>query len=139
MEEKTGNILVIEDEESWRELIQEVLEIDGHQVTVAKSYSEALHALENNRFDVATIDVRLEREKIHNVDGIRILKKAKEKNPDIKAIILTGYPNEEQKQRALEKFDADGYYEKVKNGEPIKIDELSKLVTNLLNLRDRKG
>jgi hypothetical protein len=51
----------------------------------------------------------------------------------IKAIILTGYPDSEQKNKAIECYHAEGYLEKVPDGTPLDIDKFSQLIFGLLD------
>jgi DNA-binding NtrC family response regulator len=134
--QKYGSILVVDDQENWRNLLTEILTSDGHIVKTAANVQEAENALQESSFDIATIDMRLVDEKNGNVDGLRVLKKAKELHPNLKAIILTGYPDNEQKAKALNYYKVDGYYEKVPHGQALDIDEFSRLIFKLLAQQD---
>ncbi|MGI9481737.1 MAG: PAS-domain containing protein, partial [Hyphomicrobiales bacterium] len=70
-------ILVIDDEGDVREFIAEVLRNDGHEVTLAKSGSEALHHLENQAFSAILSDL-----KMPNLDGPSLYEKMKTKHKE---------------------------------------------------------
>lgn len=127
-----SNILVVDDQANWRELLVEILEKDGYTVKTASSFQEAKRLLENEIFDLVTIDMRLEDASVYNVDGMAVLKEAKAKHPCMKMIVLTGYVNPEQKAKALEYYHADGYYEKAPDGKPFDIDQFSNAISKLL-------
>lgn len=89
MIEKKQKILVVDDLPHWRKLISNIL-ID-YDVYVTETYDEAIKLIEQVEFDVAVLDIRLEDNSVWNVDGIDILKNIKEKQRNVRVIILTGY------------------------------------------------
>ncbi len=129
-----GKILIVDDLQNWRELLVEILQEDGHQTTTAKNYKEASALLKAraNEFDIAVIDMRLIDDSPYNNDGMKVLKDAKELNPLIKAIILTGYPDKDQEYKSLKYYQADDYKRKVPKGTSFDIDEFSGFIFNLL-------
>ncbi len=132
MEKRSGSILVVDDNSSWRKLLYEVLTDDGHDVKKASNLKEAIKLLGIDMFDLAILDMRLVDELQNNIDGMKVLKEAKSKQPNIKAIILTGYPDSEHKEKALSFYNADGYFEKVPQGTSLDINVFSKLIFDLL-------
>lgn len=125
-----GKILVIDDQEGWRELLEDILSED-YEIETARNLKEAIDLLSTETFDLATIDMRLVDASPYNIDGMKALKEAKRRHPSMKAIILTGYPDEKQKEKALS-YGADGYYEKAPDGEPFDIDEFKQVIFGLL-------
>ena len=54
------HILVVEDQERWREdIFREALEDEGYQVVTSSSYDEAVAALDRQVFDLVVIDINL--------------------------------------------------------------------------------
>ncbi|SMC26250.1 Response regulator receiver domain-containing protein [Desulfacinum hydrothermale DSM 13146] len=89
-------ILVIEDDEGLRDLLQNFLEETGYQVVQAADGLEGMEAIEKESFDLIVVDVMLP-----YVSGIGLLKIVKKRNPDLPIICITGYGNspEELAQR----------------------------------------
>jgi DNA-binding NtrC family response regulator len=81
-----GKILVIDDEDIVLMSCHRALTPEGYDVKTAKSGVEGLKMLENEPFNVALIDV-----KMPDMDGMEVLKKIKERWPDVAVIIITGY------------------------------------------------
>ena len=83
---KKHSILVVDDEESIRISIQHQLEKEGYRVTTAESGDQAVEMIRENHFDVIITDLMMD-----GIDGIGVLKEAKELPPDILVMVLTGY------------------------------------------------
>lgn len=67
------SILIVEDEASWQEIYQEMLE-DQYNLTAVSTYAQAQTELYRQRFDVAIIDPSLDLEDDSNRDGIRLIR-----------------------------------------------------------------
>jgi len=128
-----GNILVVDDHPNWTELLSIILTDDGHKATKAANFQEAVDLLKCNPFDIAILDMRLVDASSYNIQGMEVLKEAKKLQPSIKAIILTGYPDPKQREKAMDFYKADGYYEKAPDGKPFDIDVFSREIFKLLN------
>ncbi|HSK29399.1 MAG TPA: sigma-54 dependent transcriptional regulator [Candidatus Limnocylindria bacterium] len=79
-----GKILVIEDEESLRRVLQKALEDDGYWVQTVGTGESARVAVQNAQFDVALMDIKLP-----DVDGLALLKEFKDGGVDIATIVMT--------------------------------------------------
>ena len=101
MEKNT--ILLVDDDPFILEGIGEDLENQGFKVTKAASGDRALELLTGSNFDLVITDLVME-----DVDGIQVLKKAKELNANAMVIILTGYGNMKSAIEAL-RHEADDY------------------------------
>jgi DNA-binding NtrC family response regulator len=106
-------ILIVDDERSQREILAGSLEKEGYSVDTAESGFEAIKLCEDIYFEVALIDL-----KMPGMDGIELLKKLKEINPEIQVIIMTAYGTIETAVEAM-KLGAYHYVNK-----PINLDEL---------------
>jgi len=135
-ERKRGKILVVDNSKNWRELFVDILREDGYQIETASNFKDAVELLKTESFDMAIIEIQLNEEVPFNRDGLKVLKEAKTLHPLIKSIILTGYPDESEKDRMLNFYKADGYYEKAPDGKPFDIDEFRQIIFNLLNKKD---
>jgi len=89
-------ILVIDDEAGIQELCQRVLIQEGHAVKTASSGEEGLEILAKEGFDLVLSDLRMP-----GIDGIKLLKKIKETNPETEVIIVTGQATIETAIEAL--------------------------------------
>jgi DNA-binding NtrC family response regulator len=99
-------ILVIDDEEIVRVSCKKCLTPEGYDVDVAANGIEGLAMTENNRYDVILTDL-----KMPDMDGMEFLTKVKERHPDTKVIMITGYSTVEHAVRAM-RMGAYNYIEK---------------------------
>ncbi|MFQ5904097.1 MAG: sigma-54-dependent transcriptional regulator [Candidatus Binatia bacterium] len=79
-----GKILVVEDEESQRLVLKKAFEDEGYWVQTAENGRLAQVCLRENQFDVALVDIRLP-----DIDGLTLLKEAKEAGIDTSMILMT--------------------------------------------------
>ncbi len=84
--EGTMNILVVDDEEILRRLLDKILSREGHLVRLASSGREALATLRDNSIDIVVSDI-----KMPGMDGFALLKEIKRQHPDIGVIMMTAY------------------------------------------------
>ena len=78
-------LLVVEDEDALRTLLASELESHGFTVQEADGGTVALEALDNDRFNLVLLDIRLP-----DIDGLEILKTIRKRNLADKVIMLTG-------------------------------------------------
>ena len=81
-----SRILVIDDEQVVRNLLSAILTDQGHKVTKVESVEEALPLFENHEFDIVFTDLAMP-----NTDGITGATRMKERRPEIKVILMSGY------------------------------------------------
>lgn len=80
------NILVVDDEKDFVEMLSLRLKDDGHNLWAAYSGEQALSALKTEPIDVVILDI-----KMPGMDGISTLKEIKNRNPVVEVILLTGH------------------------------------------------
>lgn len=114
-------MLVVDDEKAARLNMEHVLTKEDYQVLTASSGTEALALLENESFDVILTDLKMEK-----VDGIDILKRAKQLDPSTEVIIITGYATVPTAVEAIRK----GSYHFL--AKPSKLDEIRSTVHKAL-------
>ncbi len=83
---KKVNILVVDDEAIMRESLRDWLRDVGHQVVTAENGPQALEIIEKEKPGIVIADLVMP-----GMDGIELLKKAKEISPGIEVIIITAY------------------------------------------------
>ncbi len=101
--EKSAKILLIDDDENIRKVLQTILEDEGYLVDTADNGKKAIEKTQLNFYNLALIDVRLP-----DMEGIDLLTKLRETTPKIRKIIVTGYPTLQNAVAAVNK-GADAY------------------------------
>lgn len=104
-------ILVVDDDESIRKVLQTILGDSGYYVDTAENAKEAIHKSRQKVYNLALIDIRLP-----DMEGTQLLTKMKETTPGMRKIIITGYPSLQNAVEALNK-GADAYVMKPFNME----------------------
>ncbi len=93
-----ANILVVDDEKSIRNTLQEVLEYEKHNVDVSADGDEGLELFGKNQYDVVLLDI-----KMPGLDGIEVLDRIVEEAPDIPVIMISGHGNIDTAVEAIKK------------------------------------
>ncbi len=93
---KTIRILVVDDEQSVRKVLSQVLRDDGFTVTEAADGEEAIAAFEEKPFHLVITDIVMP-----GVDGIELLEKIKKRNPETQVIIITSHASMDTAIQAL--------------------------------------
>src|SRR5512132_2657632 len=123
-----ARILVVDDEKSMRDLLSITLEKEGYDVLTAAGGEPAIELLHRDSVDAVITDLRMPK-----VDGLQVLRAAKEISPDTAVIVITAVASTETAVEAM-KLGAYDYITK-----PFKLDEVSLIVRNALErkrLRD---
>ncbi|PID74747.1 MAG: response regulator [Desulfobacterales bacterium] len=92
-----AQILALDDVQDAAVLVRKILERKGHTVHTFSEEEEAIRFVEENAVDLAILDIKLKK-----MSGIEVLEQLKKIRPEIKAIMLTGYPTIETAREALE-------------------------------------
>ena len=79
-------ILVVDDDESIRELYRADLSDEGYEVGLAVDGRQALVLLESFQPNLVTLDIKLP-----DIDGIEVLRRIREKNATIPVVLLTAF------------------------------------------------
>jgi two-component system response regulator AtoC len=83
---RKAKILVVDDEAIVRESIRDWLTDVGHEVLIADNGPRALEVIEEEKPGIAIFDLVMP-----GMDGIELLKRAREISPHLEAIIMTAY------------------------------------------------
>ena len=124
MATKVGSILIVDDEFSVRDSLDNWFRMDGFRVTTAENAAQALKAMQDDRFDVALLDI-----KMPGMDGMELQGRIHRIDPEVAVIMMTAFASVDTAVQAL-KQGAFDYVTK-----PIDPDELSHLVTRATEQR----
>jgi DNA-binding NtrC family response regulator len=121
---RTGSILVIEDEEIMREILEALLTREGYTVRLAVDAEAGLELARTMSFDLAIVDVMMP-----GMDGMRALDELKKIDDDLPVVMITAYASVESAITAM-KRGAFHYITK-----PFKNDEVLVVLGNALAQR----
>jgi DNA-binding NtrC family response regulator len=108
-----ASILIVEDEDSQRSLLSGLLKKEGYTIGEAGTGADALAVFKKDVFELVLLDYKLP-----DTDGLTLLKKFKEINPEVEVIMVTAFGSIENAVGAL-KAGATEYLTK-----PIDLDDL---------------
>lgn len=118
-------VLIIDDEATLRDRLAGVLKEEKWHVQTAGDGASALKEVSERDFDLIICDLILP-----EINGIEVLKRVKEINPDIPFIMITAYPTVENAVEAM-KIGAKDYLVK-----PFRFDEIILRIRNIFNHQD---
>lgn len=114
------SVLVVDDEKGMIEWLKIALEKEGYEVETAMSGEKALELSRSRYFHCVITDI-----KMAGMDGLQLLKKLKEEDPDVITIIITAYGTFESAVEAL-RSGASDFITK-----PFRIDEITFRLKNV--------
>ncbi len=120
--DKQIRILVVDDEPKICHLIEELLKQDGFLVDVCFSSIDALEILKKNTYQMLITDL-----KMPGIDGLELIRRSKEFNPGIRAVMVTGYTTVDTAVQSL-RHGVDDFITK-----PFNIFELKKTVKQIFH------
>jgi len=115
--EMPSKLLLVDDERTFAQTLSERLSLRDIGSLVAYDGESALNLIKEEEPEVMILDL-----KMPGIDGIEVLKRVKQTNPQIEVIILTGHGSEVDRQRCLE-LGAFAYLEK-----PVDVNLLSETI-----------
>jgi DNA-binding NtrC family response regulator len=121
---RKGTILVIDDEEIMREILETLLSREGYQVRLASNAAEGLELARRVPFDAAIVDVMMP-----GMDGISALDELKKIDDDLPVMVITAFASVENAIAAMKRGAFD-YITK-----PFKNDEVMVVLRNALAQR----
>jgi two-component system, NtrC family, response regulator PilR len=127
-----ARLLVVDDEQSMRVMLEARLSKAGHAVDVAPDVTGVERALAASEFDVVITDLRMRT----GGDGLDVLRKVKTAQAEVEIILMTAFGSDDVRRQALE-LGAYGYVEK----SPTLASELIALVKAAVHKRElaRRG
>jgi CheY-like chemotaxis protein len=128
IEPKGGSILIMDDDEAVRTVVTQLLSRFGYKVCCACTGNEAIEQyksamMENSPFDVVLMDLTIP----GGIGGKEVVKILQEVDPDIKAIVSSGYSNDP----VMANFSDYGFCGVIVK--PFNIDDFVKVVDNVMN------
>ena len=102
MSDSRTHLLIVDDEKALREAVAERLADHGFAVEQTDSGEDALQRLADFAFDVLVTDLRLP-----GIDGRKVLDAARERYPDIIAIVITGFGTVKDAVEAIKQGASD--------------------------------
>jgi two-component system response regulator PilR (NtrC family) len=109
------HLLVVDDEAGYREVLQAIFRAEGYEVSTARNGREALACLKKDRCDLIISDVRMP-----DMDGIELLRLAKEIDRDIGVVLMTAFGTIATAREAF-KLGADDFIQKPFNNDELKL------------------
>src|SRR5512136_2284890 len=127
MSARNAKILIVDDEGSVRALLAAVVKAEGFIFLEARDGEKALELVKSESPDLMLLDIRLP-----DINGMEVLRLAKEIDPDLSVIVLTGYSDTTGAVSAM-KAGAFDYLCK-----PFELKDLVKAIHQALDERRRR-
>ena len=124
---EAARILVIDDDENIRKVLETILEDEGYIVKTAETAKKGIEESEKAFYNLALIDVRLP-----DMEGIELLSKLRNTKPKMRKIIVTGYPTLQNAVAAVNK-GADAYVMK-----PFEVDKILQTIREQLKKQEEE-
>ncbi len=117
-------ILIVEDEQSMRDVLSIMLKRAGYHVTIASDGEEAIGHIGQEIFDLVITDLKMPK-----VGGLDVLKTVKAASPETVVLVITAFASAESAVEAM-KHGAYDYLTK-----PFQVDEVQLIIRNALEKR----
>lgn len=120
-----ANILLVDDEKSIRKTLKEILEYEGYSVDEAQDGAEGWKLIQENEYDIVLLDIKMPK-----MDGLEVLEKVNQANPDLPVIMISGHGTLETAVEAVKK----GAFDYV-----AKPPDLNRLLITIRNALDKSN
>lgn len=117
----TRTVLIVEDEQSIRDILTELFDTEGTAVTTADTLEAARAALGRQEFDLLVTDLRLGGRRD---GGLQVMAASGLLSPDATVIVLTAYPDEDNRHASI-RLGATHFLEK-----PVDLHTIATLAAN---------
>ncbi|HEY0777692.1 MAG TPA: response regulator [Gemmatirosa sp.] len=115
------HVLIVEDEQSIRDILAELFDVEDTDTTTAATLDQAKHALTSTRFDLILTDLRLG----GNRDGgLQVMAAGGLLSPDATIIVLTAFPDDDNRH-ASARLGATHFLEK-----PVSLQKIAGLAAD---------
>ncbi|WP_289053662.1 sigma-54-dependent transcriptional regulator [Carboxylicivirga marina] len=119
-----AKILVIDDQRSIRNTLKDILEYENHSVDLAEDGELGLEQFKADKYDIVLCDI-----KMPNMDGMEVLDKLHQLNPDTPVIMISGHGNIDTAVEAIKK----GAYDFIEK--PL---DLNRMLVTIRNANEKK-
>jgi len=123
---KRAKILVVDDERSMREFLEIMLTKEGYEVIIANDGEQACEILDREVFDLVITDIRMK-----NINGIGVLKKAKDVDPGAMVVLISAFATAETAVEAMK----EGAYDYIPK--PFKVNDFKRIINDALGSKSR--
>ena len=122
-----GRILIAEDSEEIREVLDTYLCSKGYEVVGVDDGSKAAQTLQKEQFDIIISDINMP-----GLDGLELLNRAKQVSPEIPFVLITGFPSMENAIQAI-RLGASDYITK-----PFKFNQIDLVLEKFVRNRQEE-
>ena len=112
-----GTILIVDDDALFREALTRYLDASGHDVTSVRDPQSAVQKLEEGAFELVLTDL-----KMPGMDGIALIERIQQVDPDILSIVITGFGTTDRSIEALNRgafWFIDKSYDRISSFGPL--------------------
>ena len=120
-----SKILIVDDENVILELLQTILTREGHEITTVENGADALTELKLQSYDLMITDIQMT-----PMDGLELLKVAKDLHPQLQVIVMTAYASVETAVEAMK----NGAYDYLTK--PFKVEEFLVKINRAIDFQD---
>ena len=120
-----AEILIVDDEQSYRQLLTLVFQEEGHNIRTAMNGRQALELLQKEPAQVIISDV-----KMPDMDGIELLRALRDTQPEVGVVLMTAFASVDTAREAF-KLGADDFIQK-----PFDVEELKLIVRKTLEKQE---
>ena len=93
-----AKILIIDDEKAICNTLKEILSYEKYEVDIANDGAEGIKKAETGNYDLVLSDIKMPK-----MDGIEVLQKLQEMNPDLPVVMISGHGTIDTAVDALKK------------------------------------
>ncbi len=116
------SVLIVEDEQSIRDVLTELFDVEGTQLQSAATLAEAKAMLATSSFDLIVTDIRLGGRRD---GGLQVMAAAGVLSPDACVVALTAYPDDDNRE-ASRRLGATHFLEK-----PIALEKIAEVAASV--------
>ncbi|MDE5818142.1 MAG: response regulator [Lachnospiraceae bacterium] len=110
---KSKRVLVVDDADFMRMMLEDMLTHHGHIVLQAKNGQECLERLQDEAVDVCVLDICMP-----GMDGLEVLRRIKERQPGLRVVMISALSQESNVKQALQ-LGADAFVVKPFQGQSL--------------------
>src|SRR6204780_1074578 len=121
-------VLIVDDEPNLRKILSAQLSRDGYEVMTAEDGEQGLALLKEHHIDLVITDLKMPK-----VDGMTLLRKALELEPELPVVLITAHGTIDTAVEALK----SGAFDFVTK--PFDKDEVRQIVSKALRTRELRG